>query len=217
MATDDHFHPESLAEFTTALASAGFQLVADSAPHRWRGTIHPAFGSLTDAETMDIVIAPGWPFQPPAVFVQGLDTHHSTLDGWVCMWQDGDFSHDWTTVEGLFSRIQKWCEKAKCGWEDDHLEQDAFLNFRTKYALVATFDLAAMGVGEGSWGEFNGVVNPDPLRLDIGQRRSRSPTQLRSMWFHVGPLTAPPPRELTEVSLRLPRPQRRGLRNYLKI
>ena len=215
MVTDDHFHPGSLAEFTTALASAGFQLVADSVPHRWRGTIHPAFGSLTDAETMDIVIAPGWPFQPPAVFVQGLNTNHSTLDGLVCMWQDGDFSHDWTTVEGLFSRIQEWCEKAKCGWEDDHLEQDAFLNFRTKYALVATFDLAAIGVGEGSWGEFNGVVNRDPLRVDVGQRRRQSATQLRGMWFHVGPLTAPPPRELAEVSLCLPRPQRRGLQRAL--
>ena len=128
----------------------------------WRGAIHPAFGSLTDAETMDIVIARGWPFQPPAVFVQGLNTNHSTLDGLVCMWQDGDFSHNWTTVEGLFSRIEEWCEKAKHGWEDDHLEQDAFLNFRTKYGVVATFDLAAIGVGEGSWGEFNGVVNRDP-------------------------------------------------------
>ena len=67
---DDHFHPESLAEFTAALTSAGFRLVDDSSHPRWRGAIHSAFGSLTDAETMDIVIAPGWPFQPPAVFVQ---------------------------------------------------------------------------------------------------------------------------------------------------
>ncbi len=215
MVADDHFHPESLAEFTAALTSAGFRLVDDSNHPIWRGVIHPAFGSLTDAETMDIVIAPGWPFQPPAVFVQGLNTNHSTLDGLVCMWQDGDFSHDWTTVEGLFSRIEEWCEKAKHGWEDDHLEQDAFLNFRNKYGLVATFDLAAIGVSDGSWGEFNGVVNRDPPRVDIGQRHRQSLTQLRGMWFHVGPLTAPPPRELGEVSLKLPRPQLRGLKRAL--
>ena len=164
---------------------------------------------------MDIVIAPGWPFQPPAVFVQGLNTNHSTLDGLVCMWQDGDFSHDWTTVEGLFSRIEEWCEKAKQGWEGDHLAQDAFLNFQTKYALVATFDLAALGVSEGSWGDLNGVVNPDPLRVDIGHGRSQSSNQLRGMWFHVGPLRTPPPRQLAEVSLCLPRPQRRGLQRAL--
>ena len=215
MITDDHFHPESIEKFTTALGSAGFQLVAGSSPPRWTGTIHPAFGPLTDAATMDIVIAPGWPFQPPAVFVQGLNTNHSTLDGLVCMWQDGDFSHDWTTVEGLFSRIEEWCEKAKQGWEGDHLAQDAFLNFQTKYALVATFDLAALGVSEGSWGDLNGVVNPDPLRVDIGHGRSQSSNQLRGMWFHVGPLRTPPPRQLAEVSLCLPRPQRRGLQRAL--
>ena len=215
MVADDHFHPESLSEFIAALDSAGFRLLDGSSLPTWRGPIYPAFGSLTDAQTMDVVIAPGWPFQPPAVFVQGLNTNRSTLEGLVCMWQDGDFSHDWTTVEGLFSRIEEWCRKAKHGWEDDHLDLDAFMNFRTKSGLVATFDLAAMGVGEGSWGEFNGVVNRDPLRVDIGQGLSRSPTQLRGMWFHVGPLTAPPPRELAEVSLRLSRPQRRGLKRAL--
>ena len=193
MVADDHFHPESLSEFTADLTSVGFQLVADSSLPRWRGSIHPAFGSLTDAETMDIVIAGGWPFQPPAVFVQGLNTNHSTLDGLVCMWQDGDFSHDWTTVEGLFSRIEEWCERARQGWGNDHLELDAFLNFRTKYSTVATFDLAAIGVTEGSWGEFTGVVNRDPLRLDIGQGRKPLSGELRGMWFHVGTLTAPPP------------------------
>lgn len=215
MVTDEHFHPESLASFTADLESAGFQLVADSNPSRWTGSIHPAFRSLTDAATMNIVVAPGWPFQPPAVFVQGLNTNHSTLDGLVCMWQDGDFNHDWTTVEGLFSRIEEWCERGRQGWEDDHLEQDAFLNFRTKYSTVATFDLEVIGVSEGSWGEFSGVVNRDPLRVDIGQERRSLSGQLRGMWFHVGTLTAPPPRQLSEVALHLPRPQRRGLQKAL--
>ena len=215
MITDDHFHLESLVEFTTGLTSAGFQLVPGSNPPRWTGSIHPAFRTLTDAATMDVVIVPGWPFQPPALFVQGLNTNHSTLDGLVCMWQDGDFNHDWTTVKGLFSRIEEWCERAKHGWEDDHLEQDAFLNFRTKYALVATFDLAALGVSDRSWGEFYGVVNPTPLRVDIGQGYRHSSSQLRGMWFHVGPLKSPPPRQLSEVSLCLSRPQRRGLQRAL--
>ena len=131
------------------------------------------------------------------------------------MWQDGDFSHDWTTVEGLFSRIEEWCEKAKHGWEEDHLEQDAFLNFQTKHVLVATFDLTAIGVRKGSWGDVNGAVNPDPLRVDIELGRRQSSSQLWGMWFHVGLLKTPPPRQLSEVLLRLPRPQRSGLRRAL--
>ena len=75
MVADDHFHPESLSEFIAALDSAGFRVLDGSSLPTWRGPIHPAFGSLTDAQTMDVVIAPGWPFQPPAVFVQGLNTN----------------------------------------------------------------------------------------------------------------------------------------------
>ena len=128
----DHFHFESLEEFLDDLADAGFHPVQDSSRVRWTGPIHPAFAGLTTATTMEVVIVPGWPFQPPAVFVQGLNTNHSTLGGLVCMWQDGDFSRQWTSVEGLFSRIDDWCEDAKSGWQDDNLEHDAYLNFQPK-------------------------------------------------------------------------------------
>ena len=78
MTTDVHFDLDSLESFTAELAEAGFRPVPESNPQRWTGEIHPAFESLTDATTMDVVIAPGWPFQPPAVFVKGLNTNHST-------------------------------------------------------------------------------------------------------------------------------------------
>ena len=145
MTTDVHFDLDSLERFTAELAEAGFQPVPESNAQQWTGKIHPAFASLTDATTMDVVIAPGWPFQPPAVFVQGLNTNHSTLDGLVCMWREGDFSHDWATVDGLFSRIEAWCEDAKNGWKDDRLDQDAFLNFRSKESACCY--LRPSGVG----------------------------------------------------------------------
>ena len=40
----------------------------------------------------------------------------SALGGFVCMWQDGDPSREWETVEGFFSRIEEWCESAQHGW-----------------------------------------------------------------------------------------------------
>ena len=215
MIDDEHFHLESLEEFTSELASAGFLRIPGNGNPIWRGKIHPAFGSLTDAETMDIVIAPGWPFQPPAVFVQGLNTNHSTLDGLVCMWQEGDFSHDWTTVQGLFSRIEQWCERARNGWENDQLELDALLNFRAKSSVVATFDLDALGVSEGGWGEFCGVVSANPPKVEIGIGHRASSNSLRGMWFHVGELQSPPPRQMSEVLQCLSRHQRRGLQRAL--
>ena len=215
MVMDDHFDLGSLERFTGELADAGFQSVPESAPHRWTGKIHPAFAPLTDATTMDIVIAPGWPFQPPALFVQGLNTNHSTLDGLVCMWRDGDFSHEWSTMDGLFSRIEAWCEDAKRGWEDDRLDQDAFMNFRSSSRLAATFDLPALGIVEGSWGECHSVFGQKPPRVDIMAGRKRSADQLQGLWFHVGSLIGPPPRKLSEVSTCLPRSQRRHLQRAM--
>ena len=213
--TQDHFHIESLEMFLDDLADAGFHPVPDSSRTRWTGPIHPAFAGLTTAATMEVVIVPGWPFQPPAVFVQGLNTNHSTLGGLVCMWQDGDFSRQWTSVEGLFSRIEEWCEDAKGGWQDDNLEHDAYLNFQPKTGLVATIDLVGIGMHEGSWGEFAGLVNPTPFRIDILPGRKRSSNQLRGLWFHAGVLTTPPPRNLSEVSSCLPRSLRKGLQRAL--
>ncbi len=215
MVSEDHFHTDSLNGFTAELSASDFKPVADSNPSRWRGRIHPAFASLTDAETMDIVIRPGWPFQSPAVLVEGLSTNHATLGGYVCMWRDDDPSLEWTTASGLFSRIEEWCESAKNGWVDDHLGQDAFLNFRPNDRLVATFDLPSLGIHRGGWGEFHGVVNRNPFRLDIEPGPRRPGNQLRGLWFHAGTLSAIPPRQLSEVPVSLNRRQRKALQKAL--
>lgn len=211
----DHFHPESLEEFTAELAAAGFRLASNSVLPRWTGPIHSAFAPLSNATTMDIVIAPGWPFQPPAVFVQGLNTNHSTLDGLVCMWQEGDSSLKWTTLKGLFARVEEWCKNAEHGWEDDDLGQDALLNFKLRDALVATFQLTRLGVHESSWGEFHGVFHSSPMRIVISLGRKQTANQLRGLWFHAGRLKTPPPRQLSEILACLVRSQRKGLQRAL--
>ena len=213
--TDDHFHPESLDAFEHYLAEAGFRLVETSNQARWRGPIHQAFASLTAATTMDIVIGAGWPFRPPALFVDGLDTNHSTLGGFVCLWQEGDPSRQWETGEGFFARIEEWCENAERGWEGDDLGHDAFLNFRRNLSNVATFDRSELGIHRGGWGELRGTVNRDPQRIDLGPGRASSPEHLRGLWFHAGRLSTPPPRQLSEVFRCLSRAQARGLRREL--
>ena len=165
--TDEHFYTESLGAFENDLAAVGFEPVAVSGYSGWRGPIRPAFEALTQATTMDIVIRPGWPFQSPALLVEGLDTNHSTPGGFVCLWQDGDPSGDWETVEGFFARVDEWCENARGGWAGDDLAGDAYLNFRKKLSNVATFDLSELGVRSGIRGEFHGMLKADPSRLEI--------------------------------------------------
>ena len=215
MIAGDHFHLDSLQEFTEELATAGFQPVAGSENQRWRGRIRDAFASLTKSETMDIVIRPGWPFISPAIIVDGLNTNHSTLGGYVCMWHDDDPSLQWTTLDGLFSRIEEWCENARHEWRDDQLDQDAYLNFQKKDTLAATFDLSELGVHKGGWGEFHAVMNQSPARVDILAGPRRSANHLKGLWFHPGKLAGPPPRQLSEVAAYLPRQQRKGLRKAL--
>ena len=212
---DDHFYLESLEAFERYLEEAGFRLVDAASQARWRGPIHEAFASLTAATTMDIVIGAGWPFRPPALFVDGLDTNHSTLGGFVCLWQEGDPSREWKTGEGFFSRIEEWCGKAEHGWEGDDLGYDAFLNFQRKLPNVATFDRSRLDIHRGGWGELHGVVIRDPPRIDVSPGRASSPNHLRGLWFHAGRLSTPPPRQLSEVFRCLSRAQAKGLRREL--
>ena len=177
----------------------GFEPVAIAGLSGWRGPIRQAFAGLTDATTMDVVIRPGWPFQSPALLVEGLETNHSTPGGFVCLWQDGDPSGDWETVEGFFARVDEWCENAKRDWEGDDLEGDAFLNFTKKVSIVATFNLSELVIRSGDLGELRGRVSRDPPRVEVVPGRQNLPNQLRGLGFHVGRLNTPPPRQLSEI------------------
>lgn len=217
--TGDHFDTESLEAFERDLGEAGFEPVSIAGFAGWRAPIRQSFSGLTDATTMDVVIRPGWPFRSPALFADGLDTNHSTPEGFVCLWQDGDPSGDWITVEGFFGRVDEWCDNARRGWPGDELQGDAFLNFRIKsgfpFPYVATVDLSEFNVRSGSWGEFRGTVNTNPPRLDIHVGRPDQGHPLRGLWFHAGELDIPPPRSLAEVFRCLSRSQRKGLNRAL--
>ena len=86
----ESFDIGSLEGFRADLVASGFEPVPSTERRMWQGPIHPAFDGLTDTRTIEVVFDPGWPYRPPRVFVQGLDTNHSTLDGFVCLWRDGD-------------------------------------------------------------------------------------------------------------------------------
>ena len=146
--------------------------------------------------------------------MKGLDTNHSTLDGFVCLWRDSDISGEWETVDGLFSRVEDWCRRAKGGWQDDNLPFDAYLNFRYKTPLMATFDFESLRTSIGSWGDLKGIpTNPNLLNIRSGP--ATGPREFRGLWFRVGQLRAPPPRNLFELPRHLKRPQRKGLARAL--
>ncbi len=163
---------------------------------------------------MEIVFDPGWPYRPPRVFVKGLNTNHSTLDGFVCLWRDGELGGGWETVHGLFSRIEDWCRRAKSGWQHDYLPFDAYLNFKIKWPLMATFDFESLHTSIGGWGDMHGVLT-NPNLLSIRPGPASGLRELRGLWFRVGQLQAPPPRDLSELPRHLTRSQWKGLERAL--
>ena len=210
----ESFDIASLEGFRAELVASGFEPVPSTERRIWRGPIHPAFDGLTDARTMEVLFDPGWPYRPPRTYVQNLNTNHSTLDGFVCLWREGDSSLQWETLGGLFTRIEDWCERAKNGWQDDDLPFDAYLNFGTKLALMATFDFESLRTSIGAWGDLHGVpASPNLLNLRAGP--ATGPRELRGLWFRVGQLQAPPPRNLSELPQHLKRSQRKGLERAL--
>ena len=203
------FDQATLEAFTSGLVAVGFEPEPATNRKLWKGPIHPAFDGLTDATRMRIALRDGWPFVFPVVFVEGLHTNHLTEYGFVCLWHEGDGSGTWQTVDGLFDRIQQWCDQAKNGWDSRGLAQDAYLNFTKKHVAVATFDLDDLHADNpGSWGSFHGVV-PFPLLVELHPNTREAP-HLAGLWFHVGSLEVPP-RSLAELRGCLNREQGRGL------
>lgn len=131
------------------------------------------------------------------------------------MWQEDEASLEWTTVAGFFARIEEWRNNANRSWDNDDLEGDAYLNFNPKFPLIATFDLFNLRITNEGWGEVHGSVHPNSHKIDIRAERSSGSNHLRCLWFHVGPLNAPP-RQLYEVYKHLYRAQRKGLQRDLK-
>ena len=211
--SDNYFNLELLDNFTEALKLKGFSALTDNGLSTWNGPIHPSFKSLTDAETMTIRMASGWPYVPPEVFVDGLRTNHVTAGGFVCLWREGDASFAWKTVDQLFSRIEAWCRNAESDWQDDALAEDAYLNYSPKLGLVATFDFSEFPVKPGGLGDFYAKRLLGGRRVHLTPRYEREPQLLRGLWLHAGTLNSHPPRNLEEVFAHLSNKQKRALRS----
>ena len=213
MSPVETFDLASLEAFIADLVAHGFEPVPGSDRRLWRATIHPELAPLTNAITMTLVLVDGWPFSPPALFVDGLAASHATPDGLVCLWRDDDSSGRWTTVDGIFSRIAEWRHDQQRGWNPADLGRDARLNFRRKARELAVFDFDTLGITPGGWGDLHAVVSTTQPMILLGHGRGPIDA-LRGLWFHAGDL-ALPPRDLTELRRCLRRQRWRRLREAL--
>ena len=215
LTTMDPCDIESLKDFVDELEIYGFTPLKKGTYRypAWHGEIHSAFLCLTDSKHMDVLIRPSWPFRPPWLVVQGLESHHSTTDGLVCMWHDDDADYQqWINLDRFYERIEEWCSRTKNGWRgDEGLQQDAYLNFRPKVDQVVTFNSKSLNVSPGLYGEAHGVIDKRTQRVNIMPGTgSRGSDHVKVLWFYAKKLNGPPPRSISEIRRHLTRDQRKG-------
>lgn len=211
MAEPVTFDQAALERFTTELLAAGFEPVADTDRCWWQGPISPAFTGLTTATTMRLLLRDGWPFRHPHLEADGLAVEHVNDQGVVCLWREDDNSRTWLTLDGIMSRIESWCERAKAGFRPSDHALDAYLGFTTSAAMLATFDLDVLkpgGTRAGQSGRLHGIQHHASL---IELRPGAGPTgSIRGQWLHTADFE-PPPRNLDELRSSLTHAQRREL------
>jgi molybdopterin/thiamine biosynthesis adenylyltransferase len=208
------FDRASLETFIADLIAHGFEPIPNSDRQLWRSPIHPALAPLTSAPTMVLALVDGWPYMPPALLVDGIQASHATPGGLVCLWRDDDASGRWTTVEGIFKRIEEWRHDEQHGWAPADLGRDARLNFRRKVRDLAVFDFDTLGVKPGGWGDVHAELSSTQPVTVLRPGRG-SGDDLRGLWFHAGHLELPP-RDLTELRRCLPRQRWRRLNEALR-
>lgn len=201
----------SLERFTSQLIQASFE-PKDKELRVWEGPLSRPMRLLTDASSMRVFIADGWPFRPPKLFVDGLRSEHVNPAGEVCLWQEGDNSLEWMSVEGLNGRIALWVEKTERGFGVEDAALDAHLYFEPREPILATLDLAQMDeLQDGQFGKLHGVVvGPRLLRWSD---RSQGRDSLAGSWYSRHGLRAPP-RNLAEFAGALT-PQQ--MKNFLRL
>ena len=212
--------PDLLEQFTGTLAASGFTMT-DADPATWIGPLPDALRPFTDASEMEIRIRAGWPYQPPAVLVDGIASWHANRDH-LCLWQEGDNTRSWATLAGILSRIDEWVEQREQGFPGPgSVSLDLHLYFERINAATALLDLSDFR--EAGKGREQGLLHAVELgagrvwAVRPGRGAQPGPGDLRKIsgrWFRPAALDVPP-RTLSDFQQVLTEKQRFYLRKDL--
>lgn len=202
--------PDRLRDFVADLEADGFRRVGD---REWRGPTRPSLvdGGHTQSTEMTIIFRPSWPYLPPLLEVPGLASWHADQDR-LCIWQGEDNSQRWTTLQGLYDRIDEWAEQSREGFAAVENARNPEIYWQepisTVAALVDIEELLGSDQSDGQHGEYHfteavsadgrisaGVwdLRPGPFS-PVTPRPSAvgSPLQIRGRWFFRASILHPP-------------------------
>ena len=209
--------PEAFEDFVTELRGAGFT-PADDALCRWSGPLPAALEELTDSREMTVVIREGWPYHPPAVEVRGLHGWHADHEH-ACLWQEGDISYQWRTLDGILQRIDDWAASRDSGFGLRGAALDAWAYFEAPLRGIVSIEMAELSSTYPPRPEQSGdfqltetEVAPGFFRAVAGKHRDATRS---GRWFATS-APAEPPRSLEEVVQLLSNAHRRQLERELR-
>ncbi len=222
--------PAGLRQFVEEIERAGFERVDTST---WEGPIRQCLvdAGHTEAERMQIIIRPAWPYLPPLLHVPGISAWHADQER-LCIWHGEDGSQRWVTLRGIHERIDEWVAHASDGFAAVENARNPEIYWQQPMAGLAAglADLEAI-VGpdpdDGAKGEFHFAEavsadgRPSPasvFQLERGAFRSRSRLPLgapdhrcvRGRWLFRSSVPNPP-RSVEELRSFLTSEQRQRL------
>lgn len=190
--TVDTIDPDGLAGFLDELDAGGFVAV-DTDRTIWDGPVRNSLRTFTPAKTMRIVIRDGWPYVQPTVQVDGVRWWHVSAGG-PCLWQEGDNTKRWVTLDGILARIDEWAHHAADGFRSfDGAALDPQFHFTGERAGIVGCDTAAI-IGqlsqEGQHGPVHLVYPPQGLGRVASGRGDGGP--MTGKWFYRSDVPVPP-------------------------
>jgi molybdopterin/thiamine biosynthesis adenylyltransferase/proteasome lid subunit RPN8/RPN11 len=225
--------PDRLRAFIAELEADGFQRVG---PREWRGPTRACLldGGHTSSKEMTVKFRASWPYLPPLLEVPDIAAWHADQNR-LCIWQGEDNSQRWTTLQGLYGRIDEWAEDAQDGFAAVENARNPEIYWQqpmgAAFALVDINELLGSDRSDGQHGEFHfsDAVSPDgrtsQAALDLhpgpfGPLTGRpswvsDPRQARGRWFFRTSIPHPP-RNLDELRAFLTDNQRSRLDKDLR-
>lgn len=184
--------PELLDQFLRELEAGGFTPASEQR-NAWVGPLALELADHTSATEMTVLLRDGWPYQPPNVLVGGLRSWHAN-SGSLCLWQEGDDSRGWTTLEGIYGRIRRWVNDAQSNFEEFGTALDAHLYWDERDPAVALIDPAEIvhrARQNGQHATFHAQVGSDGVWL-IGRDKGRGTNTIDGRWFFRDTIAHPP-------------------------
>ena len=126
-------------DFADRIERRGFARISETT---WHGTVIMSSGTTRKVE---LSIANGWPYYPPAVLPldDGVtDSWHRERTGALCLYVDDDRTErPWLDPNNLLTQIASWFDRAISGWPDDTPDLDLERYFeRASPTLLVLYD-----------------------------------------------------------------------------